>query len=100
MVIVRNIFQIKFGQAKQATDLWRQAASILRDAGLVDDARLLTDLAGESFYTLVLETTHNSLADWERSMQGLKDNAPWREVYDKIIAVTDTGRREILSVIA
>ncbi len=99
MVVVRNIFRVKFGQTKEATALWRQAVSILRDAGLVDEARLLTDVAGESFYTLVLETTHDSLAAWERAMQGLKDHREWQQVYAKIVAVTDSGRREILATI-
>lgn len=99
MVIVRNVFRVKFGQSKEATALWQQAMSILRDSGLVDDVRLLTDVAGESFYTLVLETTHESLAAWEQAMERLKDNADWREVYPKIASFMDGGRREILSVI-
>ena len=99
MVIVRNVFRVKFGQSKEATALWQQVMSILRDSGLVDDVRLLTDVAGESFYTLVLETTHESLAAWEQAMERLKDNADWREVYPKIASFMDGGRREILSVI-
>ena len=99
MIVVRNIFRVKFGQTKEATALWRQAMNILRDAGLVDEARLLTDVAGESFYTLVLETTHESLAAWEKSMAGLQDHAEWRQVYQQITTLMETGQRQILSVI-
>jgi hypothetical protein len=101
MIVVRDIFRLKFGQAKEAVALWKEAAASLRTSGYgALDVRLLTDLAGAPYYTVVLESTFNSVAEWEKAHQAARDNAPWRALYAKIIPFTEIGRREILSVVA
>jgi hypothetical protein len=101
MIVVRDIFRLKFGQAKEATDLWKKAAAMLQQSGYgVKSTRLLTDLAGGSYYTIVLESAFDSLAEWEKAHQQAKLNAAWREVYAKILPLTEEGRREVLSIIA
>ena len=100
MIVVRDIFRLRFGQAKDATALWKQASGILKEAGLgARGVRLLTDLAGQPYYTIVFETTYDSLAQWEQAHNAAKSNAQWRDVYQRIIPLTEHGRREILSVI-
>jgi hypothetical protein len=100
MIVVRDIFRLKFGQAKEPLALWREAAASLRTGGYgAVDVRLLTDLAGAEYYTVVLESTFKSAADWERAHTAAKDNAQWRALYAKIIPYTESGRREILSVL-
>jgi hypothetical protein len=101
MIVVRDIFRLKFGQSKEAMTLWKKAAGLLRDSGYgALNVRLLTDLAGAPYYTVVLESTFNSVAEWETAHQAARDNAPWKAVYAKIIPFTEMGTREILSVVA
>jgi hypothetical protein len=100
MIVVRDIFQIKFGQSKEAMALWREGAGLLKSSGFPVDVRLLTDMVGSPFYTVILESTYKSISDWEKSHGAAKDNAPWKAVYAKIIPLIETGRREILSVVA
>jgi hypothetical protein len=100
MVVVRDIFRLKFGQSKEAVALWKEAASALRKSGYgALDVRLLTDLAGGTYYTVVLESTFSSVGDWEKAHEAAKDNAPWKALYAQIIPHTEAGHREILSVI-
>ena len=99
MILVRDIFRLKFGQAKEATAFWKQAAELLRQAG-ASKVRLLTDLAGPAYYTIVFESEHASLSAWEGMHTDAKLNAAFREVYQKIIPLTEGGRREILTVVA
>src|SRR4051812_6708235 len=100
MIVVRDVFRVKFGKAKDVTALWKQATGLLRQSGYgAKDTRLLTDLAGPAYYTIVLETTFESLAKWEQAGQAVKSNTQWGEVYQKIIALTEEGRREIYTVI-
>jgi hypothetical protein len=99
MIVVRDIFRLKFGQAKEATALWKQAAQQLKQAGAAN-VRLLTDLAGPAYYTLIFESEHASLAAWEGLHTDAKLNAAFREIYQKIIPLTEDGRREILSVVS
>lgn len=100
MILVRDIFRIKFGQTKEATVLWKKAADLLKKSGYgAKSVRLLTDVAGAPYYTIILETTYDSIADWEKAHSAGKDNAGFRAVYQQIIPLTETGHREILSII-
>jgi len=100
MVIVRDIFRLKFGQSKEAVALWKEAAKSLRTSGYgAIDVRLLSDFAGTDYYTVVLESTYNSAAEWEKAHHAARDNQEWRDLYARIIPFTEAGRREILSVI-
>lgn len=100
MIVVRDIFRLKFGQSKDAMPLWKEAAQLLRTSGYgAVNVRLLTDLAGPAYYTVVLESTFNSLSDFEKAFGDARDNAPWKGIYAKIIPLTEEGRREILSIV-
>ena len=100
MIVVRNVFRLKFGKSKEAGDLWKQALPIAAKAGMnTAGVRLLTDLAGEPYYTLVFESTHESLAEWEQTSLKLRSDAQWKEIYAKIIPLTEEGKREIYSVL-
>jgi hypothetical protein len=100
MIVVRDIFRLEFGRSKEAIAHWREALAALRDSGYgAVSAQLLTDLVGGEYYTIVLESTYNSLADWEKAHLAARDNAHWKTLYSKIIPLTQTGHREILSVL-
>jgi hypothetical protein len=72
MIVVRNVFRIKFGQAREAVAAWKEGIGVAERAGLArGTTRLLTDVAGPDFYTLVVETTYDSMAEMERSARAL-----------------------------
>lgn len=100
MVVVRDIFRLKFGQAGEVTKLWKQAAALIRRSGYgPHGVRILTDMVGASYYSIILESTYDSLAQWEQAHQAAKSNAEWRALYEQIVPLTEEGHREILSVI-
>ena len=100
MIVVRNVFRIKFGQAREAIAAWKEGLGIAEKAGLIrGNARLLTDLAGVDFYTLVVEMTHDSLGDMERSTRTMMENPDWRKWYPRFTALAEGGHREVLSVV-
>jgi len=96
MILVRNIFQLKFGKAKEAKELWKDGAKILRKAGF-SSLRILTDLVG-TYYTFILESEYKSLTDYESAMQSESDSAEWRSFYPKFAALVESGKREILNI--
>ncbi|HEY3011302.1 MAG TPA: NIPSNAP family protein [Gemmatimonadales bacterium] len=99
MIVVRNVFRLKFGKARDAMAVWKEGLAIGERAGLSRNAtRLLTDLVGPEFYTLVLETTYDSISDFERSAQALMSNPEWRAWYPRFTALAEGGYREILTV--
>jgi hypothetical protein len=99
MIVVRNVFRLKFGKAREALAVWKEGVKIGERAGFQrGSTRLLTDLAGPEFYTLVFEATYDSLADFERSGQQVMGNAEWRAWYPQVTALAEGGYREILKV--
>lgn len=98
MIVVRNVFKLKFGKAREGIDLWKKGIAIAHGAGFEKkSARLLTDVVGP-FYTLVLETTHDSLGDYEESAKKLMANKEWQAWYAGVPAVSEGGYREIFVI--
>jgi hypothetical protein len=99
MIVVRNVFRIKFGKAKEAVELWKEGAAINERLGYArEKARLLTDVAGP-FYTLVYESSHESLADWESTGRKAMADPDWRSWYAKVVPLLEDGHREIFRVV-
>src|SRR5437870_917058 len=74
MIVVRDIFQLKFGLAGQAIELWKQILEINRKLGYGGTARMLTDLVGPAYYTLVLESTYASMGEFEEAIKRVLKN--------------------------
>lgn len=97
MYIVRDIFQLKFGQYKEAKRLLDEAYS----QGLLPDAkasRILADFTGDS-YRLILEEGFDSLADYEKSLADGMQKPAWKKWYEKFKLQVESSHREILRMI-
>jgi hypothetical protein len=100
MIVVRDIFRVKFGKSKEVTDLFKQGITIAQRAGFgALGLRLLTDLAGEPYYTLIMETTFESAAAWEQASLVVRGSAEWRGWYQKVLPLIDGGERKLYSVV-
>lgn len=98
MILVRNVFRLRFGKAREALALWKEGLEFMHRAGRLTDARLLTDLTGP-FYTLVLESTHESLSAMEREMEGESDSTEWRDWYQRFTPLVESGYREVFTIV-
>ncbi len=97
MILIRNVFQLQFGRAKEARELLSEGVKFAeRDAH--GAARVLTDVTGP-FYTLVLEITHKSLADYEASMTKMAGSPEWSAWYRKFASLVVSGGREIYTIV-
>jgi hypothetical protein len=100
MIVVRNVFRVKFGQSKEAVGLWKEGLALARKIGFpAKSSRLLTDLVGQ-FYTVVVENTFESLSDFENAAKAVMPNPEWQAWYAKVSAVTESGYREVFNVVA
>ncbi|MFO7546912.1 MAG: hypothetical protein R6W77_15575 [Trueperaceae bacterium] len=93
MIIVRDVFKLQFGKAKEGIKLLKQGQEALKQAGYPAD-RVLADLTGD-FYTLVLESRVESLAQYEESLATIRDIEGWQEAYGRFAPLVHSGRREI-----
>lgn len=98
MIVVRDVFQLRFGMAREAIALWQEGVGFIRAVPGVSDVRLLTDLAGP-YYTLVLETGHQSLAGLDEEMRGTSQDPKWRAWYTRFTPLVDRGHRELFTVV-
>jgi hypothetical protein len=99
MIVVRNVFRLKFGKAREAVELWNEGMAIAKRLGFpAKSSRVLTDLVGQ-FYTLVFESTFESLSDFETGGKTIMSNPEWGAWYAKVSLITESGYREILNVV-
>ena len=97
MILVRDIFQLKFGKAREASALLKEGMKHIKDMGS-SSIRLLTDLTGP-FYTLVMESTFENLSEFEKSLRNETADEQWKVWYQKFIPLVDSGRREIFTIV-
>ena len=98
MMVVRNVFRLKFGKAKEAVALLKEGLAIQKRAGMEINQRILTDVVG-TFYTLVLEFTVADLGAWQANMAKMVGDKDWQAIYQKFSALVDSGSREIFTIV-
>ena len=103
MVVIRNVFQLKFGKAREAVAIVKEGIAIQQrlsaSAGIDVRHRVLTDITGP-FYTLVLELTVPGIAAFEQSAGTIMGHAEWQANYQKLVPLVESGYREILTVVS
>ena len=99
MILVRDVFRLKFGKARDALAAFKDVGEAATRAGFGGDSfRVLTDLVG-SYYTLVLETTYPSLAEYEKTSTGGMADQAWRSAYQKFTPHVESGYREVFTIV-
>ena len=98
MIVIRNVFHLKFGKAREALAVMKEGVAIQKRLAPNAFARLLTDLTGRH-YTLVLEITVNSLAELEATMPRIMGNPEWQANYQKMTPLVESGHRDIFTIV-
>ncbi len=99
MYVVRDIFQLHFGKARDAIELLKEIKPHMDALGF-PAFRVLTDYAGSAYYTVILEAEYESLSAYEASLAKELQDATWRAWYAKFSALGVSGHREILRLVA
>jgi hypothetical protein len=97
VILVRNLFRVKFGQAKPAVAAFQEVRAAMKQSGL--KSRLLTDLVGPS-YTLIHEIEFENLSAFEQEMKKITGSAEWRARYEKFMPFCEAGSREVFNIVA
>lgn len=95
MILVRDVFHLHFGKAREAMSLMKEMRDAEERMGY-RPTRVLTDLTGE-YYTLVIESEFESLATFEGAVNAFNDE--WRAVYAKFVPLVRHGRREVYRIV-
>lgn len=95
MILVRQVFQIKFNQMDKVLGALQQAMDQGADSGGV--SRVLTDISGKNF-TLVFETKAESLDAFWQDMQERFQDAESAEQMNIILPYIESGHREFYTI--
>lgn len=97
MIVVREVFQLHYGKAREALALMKEMmkASSMMSA---NPPRLLTDAVGR-YYTLIMESEFQDLAAFEKAMSEERGGEGMRELNARFVPLVMEGRREIYRVV-
>jgi len=93
MIVIRNCFVAKPGQASKLAAQLKDAASIM---GL--NSRVLTDITGD-FNRVVLEYEAQDIGEFEARMREYGTNEAFRDKMKGYTELWQTGHRELLRVV-
>ncbi len=98
MIVVRNVFQLKFGKAREAVAVMKEGVAIHKRLEAEGAPRLLTDVTGRH-YTLVLEMTLPNLAALEAMAPRVFGDKDFQANYQKMVPLVESGHREIFTIV-
>ncbi len=102
MLLVRDVFQAKYGRGDELVALCKEIMAHWKSssgATAFHEAKLLTDASGP-FFTIVTEIVVDDFAGFEKALAAefaLPEFANW---FERMMAVTDSGRREFYHIVA
>lgn len=97
MIVVRNVFNLKFGKAKEAKALVEEQKKMLKKYNYAEP-RFLTDVTGP-FYVIEMEITAADLAQYEKQSLDMMKAPEFGEWYQRFIPLVDSGSRQIYTVV-
>lgn len=97
MYVIREVVHCKPGKVRQMLDKFEAISSEMTNAGH-QPLRLLTDVTGEPFWTLVAETTVEKIEDFFAMEQSLMASPTLRATMADYHDLIENGRREIYRI--
>ena len=96
MILVRNVFQAKYGRGGELVALFKEANQ--KWPALANrQYRILTDLSGP-FFTVVTEGELESLADFQRLSGEIFSQPGFGEWFARMQELVESGRREFYTI--
>jgi hypothetical protein len=97
MYVIREVLNCKPGKVRQMVEKFRQISAVLTEMGH-EPLRLLTDVAGEPFWTLIAEAQVEKIDDFFNLEQMLTANETLRKTMADYHDLVTSGRREIYRI--
>ena len=97
MYVIREVLHCKPGKVRQMAEKFRSLSATMKDMGH-EPLRLLTDVTGEPFWTVVAEATVERIEDFFAMERTLMANETLRKTMADYHELVDSGRREIYRI--
>ena len=97
MYVIREVLNCKPGKVRQMVDKFSEISMVLKEMGQ-EPMRLLTDVTGEPFWTVVAEAQVEKIDDFFAMEQVLTTNERLRNTMADYHDLVASGRREIYRI--
>jgi hypothetical protein len=101
MLLIREIMYCKPGKVRPMVEKFQAMSKLNAQAGM-PPMRIMTDFCGERYWTIVSEFEVESMATFEKMMQGEGMSEEIGKEFEKIMKgyhdLVDYGRREIYKI--
>ena len=97
MYVIREVLHCKPGKVRQMAEKFKAISRALEEMGH-EPMRLLTDVTGEPFWTIVAEARVEKIDDFFAVEQKLTADESVRKVMADYHELVESGRREIYRV--
>ena len=94
MYVIREVLNCKPGKVRQMVEKFRSISTVLTELGQ-EPLRVLTDVTGEPFWTIVAEARVEKIEDFFAMEQKLTSDETLRTTMADYHDLVDRGRREI-----
>lgn len=101
MLVVRDVFQAKYGRGDELVALFKEIAEYWKKADhqiQVRGNRTLTDASG-AFFTVVTEIELDDFAAWQQFMVEEFALPEFGEWFARMMPLVESGRREFYNVV-
>lgn len=97
MYVIREVLHCKPGKVRLMAEKFRAMSNVLEDMG-EEPLRLLTDVSGEPFWTIVAEAKVERIDDFFAFEEKLMANESLRDTMADYHDLVESGRREIFRI--
>jgi hypothetical protein len=97
MYVIREVLHCKPGKVRQMVEKFRQISAVLKEMGQ-EPMRLLTDVTGEPFWTIVAEAKVEKIDDFFAIEKTLMANQALQKTMADYHELVESGRREVYRV--
>jgi hypothetical protein len=97
MYVIREVLNCKPGKVRQMVDKFQRLSAVLVEMGQ-EPLRMLTDVTGEPFWTLIVEARVEKIDDFFAIEQRLMANEQVQRAMNDYHTLIESGRREIYRV--
>ena len=94
MYVIREVLTCKPGKVRQMVEKFRSISTVLEGMGQ-EPLRVLTDVTGEPYWTIVAEARVEKIDDFFAMEEKLTTNETVRKTMADYHDLVDRGRREI-----
>ncbi len=98
MFLIREIMYCRPGKAGELVKRFKQMEPIMSELGLKGSQRVLTDMSGERYWTVVSEMTVDALDDYLAMSRQTMTDPRMQKIMQGYHEFVESGKREIYKV--